>query len=294
MNFTSIVGYHHNPERCGVARFNAELAKRLGVPFVGFDGEWGDAPLFSLKWSELTPADRDDWRARIAFDADMGRAIAVFWHDAGDEAVTNCADKVCYATEVSCPPAPIPTFLQRPCIRLFAFGMAHRMPIEPYRKVKALIDATGATFDLRLSMALHEGTDLDTALSRCEELESAVGPGNLKVLGCLSDYALAEELQAAHAVCAFFPHGVRANNTSVHMAMQAGAPVVTNLDAHSPQAFQHGITVIDLPQTGLWPGYHQLRTVGRAGQAMSQARFSWETFLAQLEAACDKSESAPA
>lgn len=286
MKFSSIVGYHSDPNRCGVARFNVELAKRLGVPFVGFDGEWGGYPLISLKWSELTPPDRDEWRERIDFDTDLGREIAVFWHDAGDEAVTNCAEQVFYATDLACPPAPIPTYLTRPAIRLFAFGMAHRMQREPYRKIKALIDAIGATFDLRVSMALHEGTDIQDALLRCEELESVVGAGNLKVLGCLSDFALAEELRDAHAVCAFFPQGVRANNTSVHTAMQAGAPVITNLDAESPREFQHGITVIDLPQMGMWPSYHQLRAVARAGQAMSQERFSWDTFLAKLEAAC--------
>lgn len=275
MKFSSVVGYHSDPNRCGVARFNVELAKRLGVPFVGIDGEWGDHPLLSLKWSEMTGA-----------AVPRRPPYTIFWHDAGEPSLTAQAERVFFATDFACPPAPIPTYLTRPAIRLFAFGMAHRMQREPYRKIKALIDAIGATFDLRISMALHEGTDIHDALLRCEELEAVVGQGNLKVLGCLSDFALAEELRDAHAVCAFFPQGVRANNTSVHTAMQAGAPVITNLDADSPREFQHGITVIDLPQLGMWPSYHQLRAVARAGQAMSQERFSWETFLAKLEAAC--------
>ena len=113
-------------------------------------------------------------------------------------------------------------------------------------------------------------------------MADAVGPKNLKVLGCLSDYALAEELAAAHAVCAFFPQGVRANNTSVHTAMQAGCCVVTNLDADSPTAFQHGITVLDLAQLDTWPTVRQCMAVGHAGATMSRVVFAWAPFLQQL------------
>src|SRR5688500_3886279 len=55
-----IAGYHLNPWTCGIAKFNAILAKHLEVPVVGI----GDAalgryrkPLLSIKMSEFTSQD---------------------------------------------------------------------------------------------------------------------------------------------------------------------------------------------------------------------------------------------
>ena len=51
--WTSVVSYHTDPERCGVARLSKQLADRLGVPLVALDvtgsGAWGARPLFSIK-----------------------------------------------------------------------------------------------------------------------------------------------------------------------------------------------------------------------------------------------------
>ena len=81
--FTSVVSYHTNPMTCGVAKFSAELAKRLGVPFVGVsDMVPGGSrhPLFSLKWSEVNWA--TDWDM---FVAKVSPPYSVFWHDAGHQ-----------------------------------------------------------------------------------------------------------------------------------------------------------------------------------------------------------------
>ena len=62
-----IAGYHLNPWTCGIAKFNAILARRLELPVVGIgsvDLEGYRRPLLSLKMSEFTPADAlalDTW-----------------------------------------------------------------------------------------------------------------------------------------------------------------------------------------------------------------------------------------
>jgi len=287
MKFTSVVGYHLNPDACGVARWNQELAKRLGVPFVGLDGEWGDSPLLSLKWSELDESARSALLVRVA-----GIPFRVFWHDEGAAMVTLFAQKAWWAFRdgLWCPPAPLP-HVSRAATRIFAFGMGHKVQPAFFRKVDALIAATGMTYDLRVSVALHEGTNLRDVSMKFAGLESVVGKnGELKVLGCLSDMALAEELAAADAVCAFFPEGVRSNNTSVWTAMRAGAAVVTNLDRRSPPDLRHGINVFDLAQLQMWPGYHQLRAVGAAGQSTVRDLYAdWDLFV---EVLCERSPSA--
>src|SRR3990167_3928708 len=83
MKFTSVASLHINTFGCGVTKFSAELAKRLGVPFVGVCDDWGDFPLLSLKWSEfLDPGDIVSLRLRCC-----GQQYGLFWHDAGDQSV---------------------------------------------------------------------------------------------------------------------------------------------------------------------------------------------------------------
>ena len=56
----SIAGYHLNPWTCGIAKFNAILARHLSLPVVGIGSEdlqKYKRPLLSLKLSEFTPDD---------------------------------------------------------------------------------------------------------------------------------------------------------------------------------------------------------------------------------------------
>ena len=55
-----IAGYHLNPWTCGIAKFNAILARHLSLPVVGIgsvDLKAYDRPLLSLKLSEFTSHD---------------------------------------------------------------------------------------------------------------------------------------------------------------------------------------------------------------------------------------------
>ena len=69
-----IAGYHLNPWTCGIAKFNAILARKLDVPVVGRRRLTSAAtrrPLLSLKMSEFTA---DDAKALASWvEAHVGR-----------------------------------------------------------------------------------------------------------------------------------------------------------------------------------------------------------------------------
>ena len=293
--FTSVVGFHRNKHTCGVARFNTELATRLGVPFVGLREQWGASPLLSLKWSELGIKEQ----VALYDRCEDQRGYAVFWHDEGDRDISDWADRAIWAYRDGfwCPPAPLPPVTMRAAVQLLTFGMAHKCHLAHYAKVKTLVETTTGgkraclgyalpsdrwTFNLRVSTAIHEGHGVEAALDRFDELAAIVGADNLQAVGCLSDVGLAEELRNAHMVCAFFDGGVRPNNTSVWTAMMAGRPVLTNLGPQSPPELQHGVTVFNIDALEAFPTAWMMRAVGAAGQALASETFSWERFVEKL------------
>lgn len=272
--FTSVVSLHMNPTQCGVARFGKQLADRLGVPFVStlMQQAWGDFPLLSLKWSEFNdgPAVHPEY---------LPKPYGVFWHDAGVHVITNNAAHVFYADPslgspgLWCPSLIVP---RKQPVKLFSFGMAHKLQTEKFRRVRELLDAAGLPFHLRVSVGLHEGTSLDGAEQHFDALREILGPENVTILGILSDDAVSEELAKADYVLAFFEHGVRANNTTVHAALDHGCRVITNTDFQSPSNFVHATHSIDhllsWPNTGVNP-------------------WSWDYLIAAMEKVCASSPS---
>lgn len=279
--FTSVVSLHTNPRTCGVAKFGRELAQRLRVPFCGLEGDWGRSPLLSLKWSELTDSyDVAFIRARCLI-----KTYGLFWHDAGDQAVidnlASRAQHVFYADpSLGSPGLWCPSLLtarKRP-VRLFSWGMAHKLQPDRYRRVRELL--ADHPFHLRVSVGLHEGTTLDGAEKHFDQLKDILGPENVTILGLLSDDAVAEELQNADTVLAFFEQGVRANNTTVHAALDAGKRVITNHDANTPAPFR--MATLDVNALTAWP----------AANRSAVAAYSWDNLIKEMERLCVRSASA--
>jgi hypothetical protein len=102
-----------------------------------------------------------------------------------------------------------------------------------------------------------------------------MGPENVTILGILSDEAVSEELHNADYVLAFFEKGVRANNTTVHAALEHGRRVITNFDEHSPLFFDADIRCVG--EMLRWPEKYN--------------RFSWDDLIYRMKGACDKSRS---
>lgn len=277
--FTSVVSYHTNPLTCGVAKFGKLLAERLGVPFVGWreSSGWGDLPLVSLKCSELSVSECLSFVARV--DSPFG----VFWHDSGNLPITESAEYVFYADpSLGYPGFWCPSLIEakKRHVRLFSFGMAHKLQVEKYRRVRQLLDDAQQPFHLRVSVGLHEGTSLDGAEKHFDALKDIMGSENVTVLGILSDDAVSEELNASDYVLAFFEKGVRANNTTVHAALEHGCSVITTHDTQSPEILWH--VTRDISTMTTWPDRKILQS------------YSWDRLIQQMAKICAASQSAPA
>jgi hypothetical protein len=82
-------------------------------------------------------------------------------------------------------------------------------------------------------------------------------------------------MRAADALVAFFPHGVRENNTTVLSAMSHGCAVITNVDKYTPSWMTHGFSVFDIDKMTKFPSVTELEEVGKnAKQAVAPYSFS--------------------
>ena len=297
-----IAGYHLNPWTCGIAKFNAILAKYLGVPVVGLGAvELGSRrrPLLSIKLSEFSSGDAaelDLWaRARAgefelflhAFDGTEveQRLVAA-------AAKVYCGNSELFAElrtlrpdiqELFCPGTILnPQRFQRTELSVFTFGMAHKIRVPLYRRLHDLLEATGQSYSVYVSTALHENTSFDGSfVVRFEELQSIF---NCQVYfrGDLSDTAVFNHLIDCTFLAAFFEKGLRANNTTVNAAMEVGCAVITNLDQHSPVGLTHMHNVLDINLCERLPDAEQTQRIGRAAREIAHGQYGWDQLVAQL------------
>lgn len=220
-----------NPATCGVAKFNHALAKRLGVPCLPL-GSNSVRPLVSVKFSELAASDvsaMKQWQAKQPFD--------LFLHDVPSEdaePLVTCAERVFYADRLGCP-SIVEGDPTRGKYRVLAFGMAHKLVLPHFEKLKRELDRDHPDYTIELSTAVHEGNPWDEALTASTEAMRGIFGDRLRVLGFLADDALARVLMEVDAVAAFYVPALRANNTTAWAALSAGKFLYTNLDQQSPE-----------------------------------------------------------
>lgn len=238
----AVLSFHTNPERCGVAKFNKQLADRLGVPLENIGQHPFAHPLISIKSEEAL-----DWMAT----ASWYRRYSLFFHDkpfnyhrdtvmkasavyAGNREIAAAIrphrpDVI----EAFCP-STLDGNADRGLYRVLTFGMVHKVAVQQFTQLKARLDAEHPDYTVSLSAGRHEGTDYDRAFDlSVKALRGIFGP-RLCVLGFLSDDALARELYECDAVAVFFDPALRANNTSAWAALSAGKTLYTNTDEFSP------------------------------------------------------------
>jgi len=296
----AILSYHLNPLACGVAKFNLLLGQHMGLPVLPlFEPGSARHPLLSLKPSEFEPGDLlrlgslcatlpgydlflHDFQASPAESALVDGAARVFC--ANHEIRIQLADRHPRVLEVWAPGMLTEQVrFESAELRLFSFGMAHKLHTDHYRRLQQLLQASGRDYRLYLSTALHEGTSFDGAFeSAYRELQAIFGP-RLYFMGFLSDSAIYNHLLEATYFCAFFPRGVRANNTSVHAALEAGTPVITNLDEASPEGYRHGENVLDIRKLETLPWQPEALARLRAGALACAERQDWGALVARMQ-----------
>ena len=300
-----IAGYHLNPWTCGIAKFNALLGRHLSLPVVGIgsqDLNEYHRPLLSLKMSEFTPDDAhslDGWVAAHpggfelflhAFDGTSTElrliADAARVYSGNRELSGMVVSLRPDAVELFCPGTLLnPQRFQRTELSVFTFGMAHKIRVPLYRELHRLLEATGKSYSVYVSTALHENTSFDGSfVVRFEELQAIFG-GRVYFMGYLSDTAVFNYLVDCTFLAAFFEKGLRANNTSVNAAMECGCAVITNLDENSPEGLVHMKNVIDIKECDRLPDPEQAERIGRAARDIAHADYGWDQLVAQLRPA---------
>jgi hypothetical protein len=297
-----IAGYHLNPWTCGIAKFNAILARHLSLPVVGIgsvDLKAYARPLLSLKLSEFTG---DDARALHEWVIPHAGKYELFLHafdgtEIEQVLMASAAKVYCGNRELSHDLAPArpdivelfcpgtllnPQRFQRTELSVFTFGMAHKIRVPLYRRLRDLLDATGKTYSVYVSTALHENTSFDGSfVVRFEELQTLFN-GQVYFMGYLSDTAVFNHLVECTFLAAFFEKGLRANNTTVNAAMECGCAVITNLDEHSPAGLVHLRNVIDINHCERLPDPAEAERIGRAAREIAHAEYGWEQLVTQL------------
>lgn len=297
-----IAGYHLNPWTCGIAKFNTILSRHLDLPVVGIRAvELGSfrLPLLSLKLSEFTPsdaADLDMWSQAHAGQFELflhafdGTEIeqrllqaSARVYVGNQELAHQLAPQRPDVVELFCPGTLLnPQRFQRAELSVFTFGMAHKIRVAHYKKLRDLLDATGKSYAVYVSTALHENTNFDGSfVVRFEELQ-AIFNGQVYFMGYLSDTAVFNHLVDSTYLAAFFEKGLRANNTTVNAAMECGAAVITNLDDHSPKGLVHMKNVIDITRCDRLPSPDEAEKIGRAAREIAHADYGWDQLVAQL------------
>jgi hypothetical protein len=293
----AVVTHHRDGFRSGVARFNELLADRLGVPLLGLDDDWpGVYSLLSFKVGEMDVAERAGVADRL--EGWQGEAYLHEWGDlplereivsraarvhSGNLEIHDAVAGLNPAAEAVWTPGLLTDRREYDAaaeVTVFSFGMAHKIQTGRFRRLRELLDATGRTYAVYVSTANHETSSLEDAAAVFREMHE-VFPG-LYFLGNLSDVAVYNELRRATYFAAFFPAGVRANNTTVAAAMETGAVVVTNLDAHSPPEYVHLENVIDIERCEELPTDPALLDRLRARAAETAAGRGWDALVERL------------
>lgn len=236
----AILTHPHHPDLCGVAKFSRKLADRLGVPCHRNLGASAVHPLLSIKGAEGDISYKE--RPKGSFD--------LFAHDAYGCVIPLAllARKVYAANRVIAAKlrefrpdvvaAWCPSLIEgddsRASYNVLTFGMAHKLQIAQYERMKADLDADwGDDYTVRVSTAVHEGSPWDATADIADRLRAIFG-SKLRVLGYLADDALVREMKEADAVALFFDPALRENNTTYWAAEEHCSHVITNRDEHSP------------------------------------------------------------
>ena len=296
----AVVTHHRDGFRSGVARFNELLANRLRAPLLGIDELEDRRPgcaLLSFKVGELDPFSAESLGRWL----EPAPCYELFLHDYGgtevERSLVEGARHVhCGNSEIEAAVAGLArsagtlwtpglilddrTF--RPSeISVFSFGMAHKLQTGMFRRLRALLEASGRSYALYVSAANHETASLRDSEIVFGEMHE-IFPDELYFLGNLSDVAVFNYLGSTTFYAAFFPTGVRANNTSVASALERGAVVITNLDEHSPAEYVHMENVLDIERLDALPRDPLvLKRLSAAAMETGRAR-SWERLVERL------------
>jgi hypothetical protein len=304
MTIDAVLTHHTNTYASGVARFNEILADHLHVPFTGAfcaDAATYRSPLLSFKCSELGSTEATVLTQRLSsgswepqcflhnweggsLERRMIEACSVVW--AGNLEVHQSVAALHPDVREGWTPGLLIDcrVISRAEINVFSFGMAHKIQTRHFKRLRELLDASGRSYAVYVSSATHATSSVRSDQAVYQEMHDLF-PSGLWFLGNLSDVAVYNRLLDCTYFASFFPHGVRANNTSIAAAMEHGAICITNLDEYSPREYRHMENILDINQLETLPD-DRLQRQRLSVSAIETARNrSWPALAAVMQAA---------
>jgi hypothetical protein len=279
-----------------VARFNGALSKALQIPMLDIDtwvskADYDSKYLFSVKPSEF------DQRVSDMVSDSLSKLNGthwVFFHEfnqtdieiklaeisekaiAVDRIIGSAASKFFKDVGLGFAPGLNITNPEEECdVVLLTMGMAHKINQTGYTILDEVVKTDSRSFQLRVTVAIHEGFDIGETFVNVPEQVGANWSSDLVFLGFLSDQAMSSELKKCDAVVIFPQLGARESNSSIIGAMAHGAAVVTTLDSNSPSWMVHGQTIIDVRQLKQFPSSEELNRIGRNAKEVVES-FTFE------------------
>jgi len=305
MKYRCLITSHTNPTLSGVAKFNSILADLMGIPRMTLRDLLGQKKgplLLSIKLKDVMDSEIDDiqrgtqhlWRRGIVYD--------IFFHsfdglDMEFDLVRNarlifCGNREIYRElqgfsrniiSVWCPALlREDKALDNEILNIFSFGMAHKIQIQYYRRLRDLLEKYRIGYSLKVSAAFHEKADFGDFNLISHQL-AEIFSDRIQFMGFLSDDAVNFFLHRSHLFVAFFDRGVRSNNTSIFAAMERGCAVLTNCDEYSPEWMKPGENILDIHHIG--PGdleAEYLKKIGENGRRAVKKHAGWEGLVRLL------------
>lgn len=266
-----IISSHMNPTLSGVAKFSHILGERLSIPCISFaeachQVQKNDHVLLSLKLVEIVnDQETNHLNQFVQKMKDEKIKFELFLHTfdglnleydlldlcnnvycANEEIKHTLAGFDKPLVEVYCPClVDLSNKIEETEFNIFSFGMAHKIQSKYHKILYDKIESSGVDYSLWISTAFHEKASFGDFNSISTQLIGIYGK-KIQFLGFLSDEAISYFLERTQLFVAFFPKGVRSNNTSIYVAMEKGIPILTNLDEYSPSWMKHGVNLLDI------------------------------------------------
>jgi hypothetical protein len=279
-----------------VARFNGALSKALQIPMIDIDTWVSNADYDSKYLFSVKPSEFDRHVSDMVSDSlsKLNGKHWVFFHEfnqtdieirlaeisekaiAVDRIIGSAASKFFKDVGLGFAPGLNIAKPEDECdVVLLTMGMAHKINQAGYTILDEIVKMDLRSFQLRVTVAVHEGFDIGETFVNVPEQSGANWSSELVFLGFLSDQAMSSELRKCDAVVIFPQLGARESNSSIIGAMAHGAAVVTALDSNSPSWMVHGQNIIDVRQLKQFPSREELNQIGKNAKEAVQS-FTFE------------------
>lgn len=280
---------------CGVAKFNQLLARHLRMPLYPLSSTFavGRHALISIKPDELSTygAHRvrtwpdpyslflhSDWAKWPEMAVPILSAASAVYAANGQIAASLVRHRADVITAFC--PGTMGGDGTRGGRDILLLGMAHKTSVRWWRELRRVLEVDTPDYTVILSTAVHEGSPWEPQLQQTRASLCRVFGSHARYAGFVADDGVRRLLCHVDGAALFFDPALRANHTSAWTMLQAGVPLITNLDRDSPARHDH--ECFDVSLLTEWPSADRLRAVRHGGRVLAET-YDWQTLANLLD-----------